>query len=335
MFGRVTPLASPSEFVCAQAFLSMLPGQRVSLQGLVQASHLNGEPGTVEEAGPERATVRLDSGRTVSVNQENITTRPRPSPGAAQPGGFEFAAAARGLGASPLPLAPLPAADARASAIPTMIWGDAIPGEFLADWARRIAQNDPSWIGRFGEDPHVYLVTTFFQTLSTIRRPGLYGWRFLTAGPSRCIQCFVYCDGSPRQLSELGTTASGFDTWWPCIVIWDGASSELPFYCPALGWQDARPWGVHVSRVRRREILAPAASRIVDSARSAAASDGGAPQPAAHDGGAAQSLDVRPAGAPNRVRCNRWTRAREAAPTCNSSSSSWEEVHEEDAGRCA
>ena len=119
----------------------MLPGQRVSFQGLVQASHLNGELGTVEEAGAERATVRLDSGRTVSVKQENITTRPRPSPGAAQPGGFEFAAAARGLGASPFPLAPLPAADARASAIPIMILGDAIPGEFSAYWARRIAGN--------------------------------------------------------------------------------------------------------------------------------------------------------------------------------------------------
>ena len=107
--------------MCAQAFLLMLPGQRVGLQGLVQASHLNGEPGTVEEAGAERATVRLDSGRAVSMKQEIITTRPRPSPDAAQPGGFEFAAAVRGLGASPLPLAPLPAADARASAIPTMM----------------------------------------------------------------------------------------------------------------------------------------------------------------------------------------------------------------------
>ena len=30
---------------------------------------------------------------------------------------------------------------------------------------------------------------------------------------------------------------------------------ELAFYCPALAWQHARPWGVHVSRLRRRVVL--------------------------------------------------------------------------------
>ena len=94
-----------------------------------------------------------------------------------------------------------------------------------------------------GQDPHVYLVTKLFQTLSIIKRPGFYGWQFLTAGPSRCIQCFVYCDGSLGQLTELGTPTSGFETWWPCIVIWEENTLELAFYCPALAWQNARPWG--------------------------------------------------------------------------------------------
>ena len=51
----------------------MLLGQRVRLQGLVRASNLNGQLGTVEEAGAERATVRLESGRTISAKLENIT----------------------------------------------------------------------------------------------------------------------------------------------------------------------------------------------------------------------------------------------------------------------
>ena len=53
----------------------MLLGQRVRLQGLVRTSNLNGQLGTVEEAGAERATVRLDSGRTISAKLENITLR--------------------------------------------------------------------------------------------------------------------------------------------------------------------------------------------------------------------------------------------------------------------
>ncbi len=32
---------------------------------------------------------------------------------------------------------------------------------------------------------------------------------------------------------------------------------ELPFYCPALAWNDSRPWGCHGSRLRRRESLPP------------------------------------------------------------------------------
>ena len=143
-------------------------------------------------------------------------------------GASEFAAAPNGLGASPFSLAPMPVADARAVSIPPMAWGSANPVSFLNHWARRIAvqENNSSLLN---QDPHVYHVTNLFQTLSIIKRPGFYGWQFLTAGPSRCIQCFVYSDGSPRQLSELGTIASGFDTWWPCIGLWDEATSELAF----------------------------------------------------------------------------------------------------------
>ena len=82
-----------------------------------------------------------------------------------------------------------------------------------------------------------------------------YGWQFWTAGRSRCIQCFVYCDGSLAQLTELGAPTPGFETWWPCSVIWEENTFELAFYCPALAWQNARPWGVHVSRLHRRVML--------------------------------------------------------------------------------
>ena len=130
----------------------MLLGQRVRLQGLVRASNLNGQLGTVEEAGAERATVRLDSGRSISAKLENITSlvsQNRSSgassssdvqpagasgSGAEQPtmtlGASEFAAATNGLGASPFSLAPMPVANARAVSMPPMAWGSANPDVF-------------------------------------------------------------------------------------------------------------------------------------------------------------------------------------------------------------
>ena len=45
----------------------MQPGDRVRLTGLVTMSELNEQQGTVTQVGSERATVRLDSGLTVSA----------------------------------------------------------------------------------------------------------------------------------------------------------------------------------------------------------------------------------------------------------------------------
>ena len=118
----------------------MLLGRRVHLQGLVQASHLNGQEGIVEEAGAERGTVRLDSGCTISAKLENITLQNRYSglssssavqpAGASTSGAGQPAAATNGLGVSSSSLATMPAADARAVSLPPMIWGDANPASF-------------------------------------------------------------------------------------------------------------------------------------------------------------------------------------------------------------
>ena len=39
-----------------------------------------------------------------------------------------------------------------------------------------------------------------------------------------------------------------YAAYWPCIVIETGEDTLL-FMCPALAWQDARPWRVHRSRL--------------------------------------------------------------------------------------
>jgi len=217
------------------------------------------------------------------------------------------------------------AAAAAASAIPPMTWGGATPAAFLAQWAGIIAVQDPH--GK-EEDPHVYLIKKLFQTLETVRRPGSYGHQFWTAGPSSCVPAFVWADGSPQQLTEYGTQQlTEYAMWWPCIVlVCDAQTPVLPFYCPALAWQQARPWGVHVTRVRRRPCIVDSSAlstaqqhlplSIFDSSATPAAPPAGGR--ASSDAAKAEKEDGAPSGTQATARRNRWTRARDAARVVSS-----------------
>ena len=133
----------------------MLLGQRVRLQGLVQASYLNGQLGIVDKVGAERVTVRLDSGRSVNAKLENITwlaSQTRSSSASSSTavqlaGASAEGAATNGLGASPFSLAPVPVANARAVSIPPMAWGRAgfprCPVAFMKLWQRQIDEQYP------------------------------------------------------------------------------------------------------------------------------------------------------------------------------------------------
>ena len=177
-------------------------------------------------ASAERATVRLDSRRSVNAKLKNITwlaSQTRSSSassstavqlagasagGAEQPtmalGAFQFAAATNGLGASPFSLAPVLVANARAVSIPPMAWGRAgfprCPVAFMKLWERQINAQDPSGFKQYGPDPHEYLVAKLFRTLTIIKKTNPHGHAFWAAEPSRCIPCFVCADGSPGQL---------------------------------------------------------------------------------------------------------------------------------------
>ena len=133
--------------------------QRVRLQGLVRASYLNGQLGTVDKAGAERATVRLDSRRSVNAKLKNITwlaSQTRSSSASSSTAvGCAGCAATNGLGASPFSLAPMPVANARAILIPPMAWGSANPVSFLNRWTTRIAVRDPLGFKQCGQDPRV------------------------------------------------------------------------------------------------------------------------------------------------------------------------------------
>ena len=175
-----------------------------------------------------------------------------PMPDAGHHQDFDLALEARTMAAqTPDGLGPRPR---RGPGLPPMDWGPdhRTPAMFLAEWARRIATQDPAFATQSGGDVHQCLVEKLFYTLKTIRSPRYWGWKFLYAGASQCVRCFVYADGSPTQLLPLWETGSAQESWWPCLVLWEEDEPLLACFCPALAWANARPWGVHVSRVWSR-----------------------------------------------------------------------------------
>ena len=72
------------------------------------------------------------------------------------------------------------------------------------------------------------------------------GW-----GAKQCIACLVWADGSHEQSTAL-VASQPRERWLPCIVlnVAPDSAGTIPFYCPALAWQNARPRDVHVSRLR-------------------------------------------------------------------------------------
>lgn len=93
---------------------------------------------------------------------------------------------------------------------------------------------------------HVFILSSCFDCMC-----GHNEWMSRSAAPSHCIACLVWADGTHSQSTSLTAPLPG-EQWWPCIILDVEPTSAglVPFYCPALAWQDARPWAVHISRVR-------------------------------------------------------------------------------------
>ena len=82
------------------------------------------------------------------------------------------------------------------------------------------------------------------------RNFGTIGWAWYNAIHSgQWLGGYAWCDGCSRasQTAPLALNDPGC-RWWPCIVAID-SNDTIPFYCPALAWQRARPWTIHRSRV--------------------------------------------------------------------------------------
>jgi hypothetical protein len=230
------------------AMSSYLPGARVVLEGLVRNPDLNSQMGTLVEVHAGRATVDLVSGRRVSARLHCIRrAAEQPSSTGRQNEQYQqneqYRPAERAVPADPY--------RAVQTRMPPMDWGSSSLSVFRKSWEAEIAWNDPVFFRESGRDIYEYMKAKVFHVVNTAKRPGQAGWRFRMAKPSDCICCTVWGDGTHGQSSALGLDPYAYgERWWPCIVL-DGETDKLPFYCPALAWQNSRPWEVHVSRLRR------------------------------------------------------------------------------------
>lgn len=219
-------------------------GAQVTLEGL-QKDYMNGLSGRVSGFTGERFVVRLDgNGKDVSV----LPTKCRLSGAATAPGAAHSPSAAPATTIS-LPLRP-------------MDWGADEAGakaSFLAKFSQMIKMNDPTnWQLTCG-NPYDYIMHKLTVILRTKPKIGKWGWLFRTAAHVDFQHAAVWSDGTKgSQISPMGTHALPYEQWWPCVVLPSAESLELvPFICPALAWQDARPWGAHVSRIRIVDFFAP------------------------------------------------------------------------------
>ena len=144
-------------------------------------------------------------------------------------------------------------------AVPLAEWtgGPNAQRAFMEYWEREIASNDPVGSAEVGHDVHKYLERKVAQVVTTKRSIGMFGHAFLRelAGHSY-MHCICYSDGASSTSQEEPYKGPSYkqEQWWPCITTVATTFPEVySMYCPALAWQGSRPWGVHLSRIRRVE----------------------------------------------------------------------------------
>ena len=121
---------------------------------------------------------------------------------------------------------------------------DQARGNDLARWQRLASV--------LGREPLIweYVEHKLRSILTGKRSVGSAGWAWWNSGVlCRGFICVGHCSDATQQSPYV---AGEVVEWWP--VIWlevANGSLILPMMCPALAWQDARPWSAHISRVWR------------------------------------------------------------------------------------
>ena len=100
-----------------------------------------------------------------------------------------------------------------------------------------------------GRPPLIWEYTEYKlrTALAEKKSPGQAAWAWQAQGNlCRGFICVYYCSDASQQAPYVpGEPVE----WWP--IVWletDSGAVIFPMMCPALAWQDSRPWSVHCSR---------------------------------------------------------------------------------------
>ena len=146
------------------------------------------------------------------------------------------------------------------AAIKAMNWGESDMDGFLQTWVDRLQATDPQDFrvvdGVSASDlVFDYLKRKVVKNVHDMRKPGQAAWAFMLTPETRMVKGMIFSDGTPSGCSTEWSGTNGYgDKWWPIIYIEDSFYSwegKVPFYCPSLAEDKARPWYAAQSRLRR------------------------------------------------------------------------------------
>lgn len=127
-----------------------------------------------------------------------------------------------------------------------------VQAEFYKKWHLLILKE--STLVPASDQEHVYefINGQLEHVLSYIKKPGQAGWSFRSGLSMGTVErAVIWANGSSESSQCRPLSLNEIDSqWWPCVVCsLPDDRGCLPFYCPALAWQRARPWYAHHSRV--------------------------------------------------------------------------------------
>ena len=132
-------------------------------------------------------------------------------------------------------------------------WSVESKTSFLAQWSERIRREDLAGWEECGGDVYMFMIMKLQRRLAG-GRLGQAGWSMHAALMSDQIRHgVIWADGySESSQTSLRQSNGVGETWWPALIqVAPGPPSValVPMYCPALAWQNARPWWANPDRL--------------------------------------------------------------------------------------
>ena len=131
-----------------------------------------------------------------------------------------------------------------------MAWGTTDRRACIDWWKARIG--DAPGMMKANGDVFLFILSELFTFLPGKRKKGYWGWKFMEAGEINCQRIWAYVDGqsSDSQCNKMGSPTIWKEDWRPCVIVPEMGQVQLAYYDADLVWNDSRPWGCDIGRLR-------------------------------------------------------------------------------------